>query len=658
MDDKNGIVADFQAITGIDNAAEALMHLSNFNWDLLAAVQHVTPQHTQHLPSEGRRIRLGAPSVMIADDFSGMTASTSNETHRLITIEIEQNGHIIATLKVNDASTIDDLKTLVYAESKIPCCLQNFNGWPNNQLPSNKDTLSKLNLPDRFKLNLVSGEDLNQELNGRANLRMFTLNITMEATTSSEYQVYKLSFSSDQTVAQVKVVVANLTKLPISNQQWLGWPHFVTPATTLEESHINYPVHDFKLKPSNSILKHTRRRYNTRLNSVVDMETSDSPMPSSSTSSSSTSSSSSEEDPFEDSAESLSGIDDDDVEAMFMDTEAPTRIRPLIAEDTEDELAGVIQFIDEFQNRYGDMRPQFFLGTLDQAIKIACFKPAKDKRLLAVYLHHDRSVLSNLFCTQLLCFESVVQYLNTNFLVWVWDMTHPSNRNRILQSASLSLGTMAEITLGAIDSNRLPALVLFTRNRSNTEILSVINGDCNISELLSSLINAQEMFAIQQQVEIKEEGERNMREMIKVEQDEAYQQSLAIDRVKEETKILQEMEEKAIRSQIESQERQFAAEKEAIRQRIVASLPDEPEPGDQVVKIRFRLPLGKFLERRFLASDILQVLFDYLYISGFSQKEFKVISSWPRRDLTTLGVTQTMKELNLYPQETLTLEER
>lgn len=57
------------------------------------------------------------------------------------------------------------------------------------------------------------------------------------------------------------------------------------------------------------------------------METSDSPMPSSSTSSSSTSSSSSEEDPFEDAAESLSDIDDEDT--MFMDTEVPTRIRPL-----------------------------------------------------------------------------------------------------------------------------------------------------------------------------------------------------------------------------------------------------------------------------------------------------------------------------------------
>lgn len=62
--------------------------------------------------------------------------------------------------------------------------------------------------------------------------------------------------------------------------------------------------------------------------------------------------------------------------------------------------------------------------------------------------------------------------------------------------------------------------------------MSILNvtGNCNISELVTSLINAQEMFTLQQNIEIKEEGERNMREMIKVEQDEAYQQSLAIDR--------------------------------------------------------------------------------------------------------------------------------
>lgn len=88
----------------------------------------------------------------------------------------------------------------------------------------------------------------------------------MEATNTTQYQVHKLLFSSDQTVAHVKEAVAKLTKLPINNQQWLGWPHFVTPTTTLEESLINYPVHDFKLKPTNSVLRHTRRTYNTRLN--------------------------------------------------------------------------------------------------------------------------------------------------------------------------------------------------------------------------------------------------------------------------------------------------------------------------------------------------------------------------------------------------------
>ena len=50
------------------------------------------------------------------------------------------------------------------------------------------------------------------------------------------------------------------------------------------------------------------------------------------------------------------------------------------------------------------------------------------RRLLAVYLHHDASVLTNVFCTQLLGFESVLQSLNNHFVVWGWDLTHESNK--------------------------------------------------------------------------------------------------------------------------------------------------------------------------------------------------------------------------------------
>lgn len=51
-----------------------------------------------------------------------------------------------------------------------------------------------------------------------------------------------------------------------------------------------------------------------------------------------------------------------------------------------------------------------------------------------------------------------------------------------------------------------------------------------MNELMSQLMQVVDMFTEQQIIESKEEEERAAREMIKVEQDEAYQQSLEVDR--------------------------------------------------------------------------------------------------------------------------------
>lgn len=82
-----------------------------------AAVQHVTPHHTQQLPSEGRSSQSSIPNVTIADDFIDMTASTSNDTERILTIEIEQNGHVINTVKVPEGFTIG--KLLLYIQYHV-----------------------------------------------------------------------------------------------------------------------------------------------------------------------------------------------------------------------------------------------------------------------------------------------------------------------------------------------------------------------------------------------------------------------------------------------------------------------------------------------------------------------------------------------------------
>lgn len=56
-------------------------------------------------------------------------------------------------------------------------------------------------------------------------------------------------------------------------------------------------------------------------------------------------------------------------------------------------------------------------------------------------------------------------------------------------------------------------------------------GNIGVNELLTSLIQAVDVFSEQQRQEIKEEEERTAREMIKIEQDQAYQASLEIDRL-------------------------------------------------------------------------------------------------------------------------------
>jgi hypothetical protein len=55
-------------------------------------------------------------------------------------------------------------------------------------------------------------------------------------------------------------------------------------------------------------------------------------------------------------------------------------------------------------------------------------------------------------------------------------------------------------------------------------------GNVGVNELLSSLIEAVEVFTEHQRVEIVEEKERAERELVKWEQDEAYRESLEADR--------------------------------------------------------------------------------------------------------------------------------
>lgn len=149
---------------------------------------------------------------------------------------------------------------------------------------------------------------------------------------------------------------------------------------------------------------------------------------------------------------------------------------------------------------------------------------------------------------------------------------------------------------------------------------------------------------------------------------------------------MNEQMQKQKKEEAESQRLAEETRKEAHRLAVESSLPPEPElgDGDSILKVKVRLTAGQFLERRFHADTPLQTLLNFLIVQGYPTEEYKVLSSWPRRDvskeiqkerqfvpneedltliwflfqLTSMDTNLTLAELKFCPQETVILEQR
>lgn len=105
-----------------------------------------------------------------------------------------------------------------------------------------------------------------------------------------------------------------------------------------------------------------------------------------------------------------------------------------------------------------------------------------------------------------------------------------------------------------------------------------------------------------------------------------------------------------------------AAQREAHRVAKAASLPTEPAPDctEAVVACLFRLPDGGRASRRFLLSQPLQLLFDYVDSQGAGGMEFgayQLVTQYPRRVFVASRGTDCLADVGLAAgQEVLLLE--
>ncbi|XP_047468684.1 FAS-associated factor 1-like [Penaeus chinensis] len=660
MANRDEILANFQACSGIDDVGEAFMHLEAANWNLLEALQVVMPQEaTPATPAPLPPLQPISQSEVISVDSSpemlpppipplpaavpstsAATLPSSSDTAAVMDVNIQvlcggaSEGSSFP-LELPNSTSVSELRTMLHQLVGITPCNQILEGF---KTPVEDSTvITHALLPESRTLTLnaqssVSFGNYFDRVNG-AHSDEYLLLIHDETNGKN----YNLKFPGNRRIREIKGDIHDLTNIAVRNQQWTGWPPNTDEENaTLTSSGISKQHH---LTVRKLVRERTPR---AQRKTLVDAEDDNA---------------SGEE--FEDTPELLN--DDDDFFGM-MDVDVPSSKKPqtLIPADIEDEVMGVIHFSEEFRNRYGNCVPMFYQGSLEDALKESVQLPAKNRKLLAVYLHHDGSVLSNVFCSQALCQLSTVDYLSANFVVWGWDLTHEANKARLLNLVTTHFGSMASTTVRTFSVDKLPALLVITRTRGTIEVLSVIHGNAVLDEVMTALLHAMEMFEEQRVTEVQEEEAREAREAVKAEQDAAYLESLAADRAKAAAKKQAEMEEKQERERVESIKQQEEAIKQAVRASLETDLPDEPGPDckEPVSTLRFRIPGGETFNRNFLANTTLQVLLNFLHVKGYPADEYKCLQSWPRRDVSSLDTSKTLMDYKLYPQETLNIEER
>merc|ERR1712223_1969805 len=583
---------------------------------------------------------------------------------------------------------------LLQSETGFPPCQQDLRGFKVNVFPmSDHRKLNELSLPKENFLYLLTpnnpGEDTAEAGTGTSNGDPHIgddedADFVLQITDESQNREYSLNFRPTKTVLDIKIDISMLTIIPVSKQVWRGWPESIADELSLAQIGIA-KKHKLYVKPKDDTARNMPILSASSLHQVAG-----------SSSQGGASSSSSRglgiADSDDDEEDAADMMDDDD--AIFLPEKSANarRIQPLIPDDFgSDDTMAAIRFSEEFANRYGDPHPSFFPGSLDDAIRESCNQPASNRKMLAVYFHHDSSVLTNVFCTQALCADSVCSFLNENFVNFGWDLTFSANKTRAVNMITKHFGSVAASTLKNMDIERLPLLVLIYKLRGSTEIFQMLHGNVTLDELMSRLLAAHEQYPAQLSVEVREEEERAARDAVKREQDLAFEMSLMADREKQAEKEKEEADRLAKEAEEKREKEKAEKIREARVRKLSARLPPEPKEekaeGKPVSQLRFRIPAThtrdsdetsndasanvpngetkndgarakEMLERKFLASATLQTVLDYLTIEGFPAEEYKVLSSWPRRDLTALDLSKTLKELKLYPQQTLMLEEK
>ncbi|CAF0993042.1 unnamed protein product [Adineta ricciae] len=652
------ILSDFQDCTGLENMEECIQILQQHEWNLIEAIQAVhegigdgndhestVPVYqtiddqmvlTGHNPSITRQ-----PNSYDSDDVeiigtvsAGARLQTTSDSARNLHFQVEyhdQTEHV----HISENETVHKLREKVAEKVSVPVHQQDFLNWKMKSFDE-RTKLRDLRLPLENIIKLSSIRDdsahriYNHTTTSSHNSGEFPLTVLCEDKFGSTVP-YKLLLEPYTTILEIKKHMENLARIPIHQQLWQGLLG-ATDSDALRQTQI--------VQNGTLVVRHSGTSPNQKLSTTRQNL---SP-------SASTKNHDDDENMDTDHDIIVEDIEDNDIGVLPSTTSTTTVSEgrePLIPDEFTDEVFALQHFSSVFQSRYGSSGPILHMGSLDQALQESLYASIHSRRPLAIYLHNDQSICANVFCAQVLALDSTIEYLANNYVFWAWDVTSDVNRTRLLETLRRCVGNQCAQRVGCMEKNDFPLLLIVTRSRGLLELNSIIEGKSTPSEVLLNLIQSHDSFEQQRLHDMDEELMREKRENLKREQEDEYEQSRRADLAKQQAR---EQEERESKLRIEQRSQQ--------QQESKARLPDEPDESEKnITRLKIRLPNDEgILMRRFRLQDNLQVLFDYLTSEGRMLGEYKLLTTFPKRDLTTLNSTDTFEQLKLYPQEQLILE--
>ncbi|KAI9143778.1 hypothetical protein BKA69DRAFT_1164842 [Paraphysoderma sedebokerense] len=340
------------------------------------------------------------------------------------------------------------------------------------------------------------------------------------------------------------------------------------------------------------------------------------------------------------------------------------------------------RFTREFEETYGSVHPDFFQNGYNQALE----QMKQDLRFLVVYLHSEEHDNTDDFCRKTLSSAQFVDFVRQqNILFWAGN---------VKEGDAFQVG----ITLGATTFPFLAVVALVNPPSGGTKpaVVARIEGPTSTEDLVARIKAAMDRHELLMATVRAERAERDSARILREQQDQAYQESLRKDQERERK---QREERERQRREEEEKEKAFKIKKDRLdvcifvivssvlcspdsimftnsgsqarksrRQRLLASLPAEPEAGTpNTTRIQFRLPDGSRHQRCFNTTDAVKLLYNYIEsfdplsydtldasspdlelpgsIYNDEEFEFILVSPFPREEYTDMN--KTVKEAGL-----------